>query len=148
MKKTTAIKAIVSSVSEAIKEAWKASDVGTRDLVTQPHEEGGWIYMNLIDGRLSIKRGPAKYTNAFQTEPAPQPEENNVLVASFHTHPIQPRPSNIDMRLDAGRGLPNLVACPIPGKTDVYQILPSGPPVRKHLASKLNFPGIAGGDGP
>ena len=139
-----------SMVLQAMEDAWKASDVrALRPLV--PHEEGGWIFMNLITGSLSIKRGAATHTDAFKLEPGPDAEENNVLVATFHTHPTmvkKPGPSDADKKADNRRGVPNLVVCNKGTKPDEFQIKLSGPPVRKHLASKSKFPGASGGDGP
>jgi len=140
-----------SIVSDAIKEAWNQSDVGARDLVSQPHEEGGWIFMNLMDGSLHIERAKAEGTDFLRVEPAPDVKDS-VLVGLFHTHPaLGPRiakPSPDDKTNDARRGVPNLVAGNTGTKPEVFQIYLSGPVVRKHLASDTKFPGPGGGIAP
>ena len=139
-----------SVVAAAIKDAWNASDVGTRDLVTEPHEEGGWIFMNLIDGSLSIVRAKAEGTNFIRVEPPPDVPDS-ILVAIFHTHPhMGPRakPGRHDIQHDARRGVPNLVAANTGNNPEVYQIYLSGPSMRKHLASETKIPGRSGGIAP
>lgn len=138
-----------STVLQAIKDAWSASDVGIQDLVTQPHEEGGWVFLNLIDGGLSIERAKPKFTDAIKLEPAPQVADS-VLVALFHTHPSlrNAGPSSHDLREDKRRGVPNLVAANKGNDPKTFQIFLSGPAARKHLASDTSFPGQSGGIGP
>jgi hypothetical protein len=136
-----------SVVAEAIRSAWQASDVGTRDMVTEPHEEGGWVFMNLIDGSLSVHRAKAEGTNYIRVEPPPD-VESSVLVAIFHTHPHLGRvakPSRHDIIQDERRGIPNLVAGNPGNDPRVFQVYLSGPPVRKHLASSTKIPGNSGG---
>lgn len=139
-------------VLQAITDAWTASDVGVKDLVTQPHEEGGWIFLNLIDGSLSIQRAKAEYTDAIKLEPAPRVTDS-ILVGLFHTHPSpsSPGPSRPDLKEDKRRGVPNLVA--IADKkakkgAPPFKIMLSGPAARKHLASDTSFPGPSGGISP
>jgi len=139
-----------STVSEAINDAWRASDVGINDRVLQAHEEGGWVFMNLIDGSLSIERAKPVGTDFIIVEPPPQVEDS-VLVAIFHTHPdLGPvgMPSRHDRREDSRRGVPNLVAGNTGNKPDVFQVRLSGPSVRKHLASEYGIPGPTGGEAP
>ena len=134
-------------VVEAINAAWSASDVGTRDLVTEPHEEGGWVFMNLIDGSLSTARAKAEGTDFIRVEPPPD-VDNSVLVAIFHTHPHLGRaakPSRPDLVQDQRRGVPNLVAGNTGSDPTKFQIYLSGPPARKHLASTTKIPGPSGG---
>jgi hypothetical protein len=140
----------ISVVATALQDAWKASDVGVRDLVTQPHEEGGWVFMNLIDGSFSIERAQAVGTNFIKVEPPPDVKDS-VLVAIFHTHPTlvkKPGPSPDDLKQDKRRGVPNLVAASTTGKPDVFKIYLSGPAARKHLASDTKIPGPSGGIAP
>lgn len=136
-----------SKVYQALEDAWKASDVGISDLVTQAHEEGGWVFMNLIDGSLSIERAKAEGTNFLRVEPPPDVPDS-ILVAIFHTHPHLGRsakPSRHDIVNDARRGVPNLVAGNPGTNPRVFQIYLSGPAVRKHLASDTKIPGSSGG---
>lgn len=140
-----------SVVAEAIKDAWNASNVGTRDLVSQPHEEGGWIFLNLIDGSLHIERATPTGGNFIKLNPAPDVEDS-VVVAIFHTHPFlggpKARPSSRDKSLDERDGVPDLVAANPGTDPKVFRIYLSGPPVRKHLASDTKFPGPSGGIAP
>ena len=141
-----------SVVLQAITDAWNASDVGVKDLVTTPHEEGGWIFLNLIDGNISIQRATPQYTDALKVEPAPQVADS-ILVGLFHTHPSPSStgPSRPDLKEDKRRGVPNLVAI-IDKKAKKgalpFKILLSGPAARKHLASDTSFPGPGGGISP
>jgi hypothetical protein len=139
-------------VSEAIKAAWLASDIGANDRVAQAHEEGGWVFMNLIDGSLFIERAKAEGTDFIRVEPPPDVANGNVLVAIFHTHPHMGArtapPSRDDLTQDKRRGIPNCVAGTTGTKSDVYQVRLSGPPARKHLASDTKIPGSSGGVAP
>jgi hypothetical protein len=137
-------------VRQALDSAWSASDVGKRDLVTEAHEEGGWVFMNLIDGSLSIERAKAEGTDFIRVEPPPD-VENSIVVAIFHTHPQLGRaapPSHDDRINDERRGVPNLVAGNPGADPRVYQVYLSGPPARKHLASDRKIPGRSGGFAP
>jgi hypothetical protein len=139
------------TVYEAIAEAWEASNVGVNDLVTQAHEEGGWIYLNLVDGSLSVARATPQFTDAIKIEPAPAHNPNNVLVATFHTHPHLGRaapPSSHDLVHDVRRGVPNLVSGNPGSDPAKFQIFLSGPSARRHLASDTQFPGPSGGIAP
>lgn len=139
-----------SKVAEALDAAWSASDVGVKDAVTQAHEEGGWVFMNLIDGSFSTPRATPTGTNFLVVEPPPD-VENSVLVAIFHTHPTlvtKPGPSPDDLKQDKRRGVPNLVAASTKGKPKVYQVFLSGPAARAHLASDTKIPGPSGGIAP
>jgi Domain of unknown function (DUF4157) len=140
-------------VAEAIKDAWKASDPGTKgDLVTQPHEEGGWVFMNLIDGSLSTERAPAVGKNFIDLTNPPD-VENSVVVATFHTHPNmgpnwQAAADPKDKANSETRGLPSLIAGNPGNNPDIFQVFLAGPPVRKHLASDTKLPGRSGGIAP
>ena len=137
-------------VLDEISAAWRASDVGVHDRVTEAHEEGGWVFMNLIDGSLSTVRATPQGTNFIVVEPPPE-VDNSVLVAIFHTHPHLGRfakPSRHDRTQDDRRGVPNLVAGSTGADPKVFQVYLSGPPARKHLASEYRIPGPSGGDAP
>ena len=141
------------NVAEAIEAAWQASDIGAKDRVTEGHEEGGWIFMSLIDGSLSIQRAKPEGTDFIRLEPPPDAGYGEVLVAMFHTHPTIGRrdtafPSSSDLTRDKRRGVPNLVAGNLGKKRDVFQVRLSGPAQRKHLASDTKIPGPSGGIGP
>ena len=143
-------------VLAAIEQAWKASNVdvvGGGDLVSPPHEEGGWIFMNVIDGSLSTRSAEAKYTDAIDLNDPPE-EKDSVVVANFHTHPhlgrglAKAKPSWEDRQLGRKYGVPNLVAINPGKKPDVFQIVHTGPTVREHLASDKEYPGPSGGIAP
>ncbi len=144
-----------SKVFEAIKKAWSQSDPGTNprgDLVVQPHEEGGWVFLNLIDGSLSIERAKPVGGNFIVLNPAPD-VDHSVVVAIFHTHPNlgpgkKAQPDRRDKTLDERDGVPDLVAGNPGTNPDTFQIYLSGPAVRKHLASEKKFPGRSGGYAP
>jgi hypothetical protein len=138
-------------VSDAIKAAWDASSVGTRDRFSQPHEEGGWIFLNLIDGSLHIERAPPTGGNFITLNPPPDVDDS-VVVGVFHTHPFigapNAKPSSRDRSLDKRDGVPDLVAANTGTDPKVFQIYLSGPPVRGHLASDTKMPGPSGGIAP
>jgi hypothetical protein len=140
-----------SVVADAIKKAWAESDVGMRDLVSQPHEEGGWIFLNLIDGTLHIERAVPKGANFITLNPPPD-VANSVVVAVFHTHPFlggpRAKPSARDKSLDTRDGVPDLVAANTGADPKVFQIYLSGPHARRHLASDKKLPGPSGGIAP
>jgi len=142
------------TVSDALNDAWKASDPGIphRDRVLIPHEEGGWVFMNLIDGTLHIERATAQGTNFIKLEPPPD-VPNSVVVALFHTHPnlgpgFKAEPSSDDKKADNRRGVPNLVAGSPNSKPDSFKIFLSGPSVRPHVGSDKKLPGPGGGTKP
>jgi hypothetical protein len=140
-----------SVVSDAIQAAWEASDIGMNNRVTQAHEEGGWVFMDLIDGSLSIQRAKAEGTDFIRLEPPPDVASSSVLVATFHTHPALGRPappSKPDRTQDTRRGIPDLVAGNTGAKANVYQVRLSGPTARTHLASDRKIPGPSGGIAP
>lgn len=137
-------------VAEAIQAAWDASNVGINDRVLQAHEEGGWVFLNLITGDLSIERAKPEGTNFIKVEPPPDVADS-VLVAIFHTHPHMGRPappSPPDLKQDKRRGVPNLVAGNTGTKATEYQVRLSGPSARLHLASDTKIPGTSGGIAP
>src|SRR6185503_10561109 len=118
-----------------IESAWTASDVGKKDMVTQAHEEGGWVFMDVITGSLSTQRATPEGTNYIRLEPPP--DAPGVLVAMFHTHPTpeaKPGPSGEDKKQDKRRGVPNLVAAIRTGTKDLkkFEIYLSGPDARAH----------------
>jgi hypothetical protein len=95
------------TVLSALSKAWKDSLPGSsllaenRDqLSTRNHEEGGWVYVNLVTNSIVIRRQSAEDHTNFETDSAgnlmpwislelPPKVDNCVLVANFHTHPNQ-----------------------------------------------------------
>jgi hypothetical protein len=119
------------TVHAALADAWRGSlpespfGLATdRDQVeTHNHEEGGWIYVNLVTNAIEVRRQSAKdhtdfewddYGNlvpAISLELPPEPKDC-VLVANFHVHPNQPRyagASGWDGRSISGKLVPGLL---------------------------------------
>jgi hypothetical protein len=134
-------------VLEALKLAWSLSNVEIHTPMDPPHEEGGWVFMNLFDGSLSIHWAKPEGTDYIRLEPAPDVPDS-VLVAHFHTHPAlgpAAKPGTHDKRRDEWRGIPNLTVGNTEAKPEVFHIYLSGPAARKHLASDTKLPGRSGG---
>ena len=141
-----------SLVYEAIKLAWMTSNPGKHGSLLTPLEQGGWVFLNLIDGSLSTRRSDLRGRNFIDLNHPPD-VEHSVIVAEFHTHPnlgggANPKPSRGDRSSDTEHGVPDLVAGTPGTDPDVFEIYLSGPPVRKHLASSNKIPGVTGGDAP
>jgi hypothetical protein len=152
-------------VQAQLRAAWTAS--GPR--VSAPgdggaqHEEGGWIYFDLVTGNLAFRRQAAGGGAAINLS-APPVINGHVVVAKFHTHPNLGAnwvsgPSAID---DDGDGVPDrgdVVVDPNHGVPDIVVNTPgvnpanfttalSGPGRRLHLAGNQGLPGAAGGVAP
>jgi hypothetical protein len=98
-------------VRAAIEQAWLDS------LANDPilrHEEGGWIYLDLTSGALSVIRAMAGATSAIILSDPPA-VAGAVVVGKFHTHPNpeiegwEMGPSPSDQRIDAAHGVPDLI---------------------------------------
>ena len=99
------------AVQAALDEAWEDS---LPVMATLRHEEGGWIYMDMYSGELSIVRatgGAQTYINLNE----PPSFDGSVIVGKFHTHPNptiegwHPGPSQSDRRIDEIHGVPDLI---------------------------------------
>jgi hypothetical protein len=108
-------------VVQALDQAWRETNADTIP-VTAACEQGGWIYMNLRTGRLTIRRQdnrlrrPARpgqnQGGAFDISLDPCPTVNgSILVAYFHTHPSVPftGASDPDRALGGQHGVPGIV---------------------------------------
>jgi hypothetical protein len=122
------------TVREALERAWIDS------LPADParrHEEGGWIYMDLTSGAISVARTPSG-AQAMLDVTNPPVVPGSTVVATFHTHPNptaegwDPRPSVADTRSAWLLGVP----CVIRTDAGVYT---AGPESRRG--------GLAGGPG-
>jgi hypothetical protein len=98
-----------STVNGAINDAWADSlpmmpvAKSTGQLSTHNHEEGGWIYMNLVTGKVVIRRQEAEGNTSIELDATgevdkiwislerPPKVEDCVLVATFHVHPNDAR---------------------------------------------------------
>lgn len=121
-------------VQMALEEAWIDSQA---DDPLNRHEEGGWIYLDVTTGRLTIQRAPAGVQASVDLRNPPL-RAGSVVVGKYHTHPNptsegwNPGPSAQDRALDARHGVPDLIRA----DNGVYV---SGPDSRRG--------GLAGGPG-
>lgn len=98
-------------VMQALAQAWIDSQA---DGPTQRHEEGGWIYMDLSAGELTIQRAARGLSAAIDLS-IPLLVPGSIVVGKFHTHPNpssegwDPRPSPKDRRVDDAHGVPDLI---------------------------------------
>jgi hypothetical protein len=123
-------------VRAAMATAWADS---FPDDPTLRHEEGGWIYMNVTSGEVTVRRAPPGERDGIDLS-NPVAVSGCVVVGVYHTHPNptalgwNPEPSPHDRFLDARRGVPDLIA------SDVG-VFHSGPPSRRGgLAGPLGYP--------
>ena len=123
-------------VKQALEEAWvnsQSADPADR------HEEGGWIYMDLNTGELTIRRAPAGQTAQIEIGNPPL-LPGCIIVATFHTHPNPTAqgwnsgPSDADEFVHAQVGVPGLIRA-----DDGVHVV--GPASRRGgLAGGLGFP--------
>jgi hypothetical protein len=98
-------------VRDALEQAWLDSLSG--DPVLR-HEEGGWIYMDLTSGVVSVQRAPPGYGASIVLD-FPPLVPGSVVVGVFHTHPNpsaegwDPGPSPSDHMMDHLNGVPDLI---------------------------------------
>jgi hypothetical protein len=98
-------------VQRAFAEAWR--DTNADDTIHgNPHasEQGGWIYMALGNGSLSIRRARHHTVSSIRLDP-PDIVAGSVIVATFHTHPGSPftGASDFDRQLSIQQGVPGFV---------------------------------------
>ena len=98
-------------VQRALAQAW--ADSLPADPVHR-HEEGGWIYMNVVTGEITVERA-ASGSQARLDLNNPPNTVDSAVVGKFHTHPNptdegwDPGPSDTDRRTDAVHGVPDLI---------------------------------------
>lgn len=100
----------VSEVQRALEQAWVSSTVNDPNLA---HEEGGWIYMDVTTGQVTVRQVPSGRRGSVQLGNPPT-VPGSVVVASFHTHPNRdfPGPSTVqggDLDLQRDRGVPGII---------------------------------------
>ena len=139
-------------VSTALRAAWVASNPAVNPPVGTQHEEGGWVYLNLITGELSVRRAAGGAGAAINLA-APPLLPDRIVVAKFHTHPnLGPgwlaAPSPQDTAVDATHGVPDIVVGTAGVNPAVFQFFASGPDRRAHLAGNRRLPGAGGGLAP
>jgi hypothetical protein len=123
-----------AAVREAFSNAWTDSEPGP-----DGHEEGGWIYLNLVTGAISTERADpdASLSKRIQLGYPPKVVDA-VLIGTFHTHPI-PGPfqgfaSDADEELARGWKVPSAIV-PGEGRSKWF-----GPRFREHLSGGQTFP--------
>jgi len=98
-------------VQRAIQDAWIDSLPNDPQ---QRHEEGGWIYMNTLDGTIIVRRAPAGAQAELILENPPVVAAS-IVVGVFHTHPNPSsegwisEPSDEDRQADDRDGVPDLI---------------------------------------
>jgi hypothetical protein len=98
-------------VQQAMTQAWQDSQVNDPN---NRHEEGGWIYLDLNTGALTIRRAPPGRRTRLNLANPPLPPDN-VIVGTFHTHPNptaegwEPGPSPQDAQGATYSGVPWLI---------------------------------------
>jgi hypothetical protein len=99
------------AVQQALDDAWR--DSLSPDPV-QRHEEGGWIYLDLVTGQLVTFRALRGIADAIDLS-SPPTVSGLIVVGKFHTHPNptsegwQSGPSAVDQAIDALHGVPDLI---------------------------------------
>ena len=94
-----------------LERAW--NDSNPHDPETR-HEEGGWIYMNLLSGEITVRRAVAGQQSEVNLADPPH-VSGHVIVGVFHTHPNpsaegwEPGPSEADRFADERDGVPDLI---------------------------------------
>ena len=132
--------------------AWNASNPAVNPPVVGQHEEGGWVYLNLITNALTVRRQAAGGGAAINLA-APPIVADSIVVAKFHTHPnLGPAwmagPSPQDTLVDAAHGVPDIVVGSNNVNPATFNIFSNGPHRRLHLAGNQGLPGAAGGLAP
>jgi hypothetical protein len=95
----------------ALDQAWIDSERG--DPVRR-HEEGGWIYLNVTTGDLTVRRALRGRGSGIDLE-KPGIIAGSVVVGKFHTHPNPTSegwisgPSGGDVLIDEEHGVPDLI---------------------------------------
>lgn len=132
--------------------AWTASNPTLNPPGGTQHEEGGWVYLDLITGELQTRReAPGAGASINLTNPPILAD--NVVVSTFHTHPnLGPGwvagPSPGDTASDAADGVPDIIVGTTGVDPAVFTFFPSGPVRRAHLAGNQGRPGPTGGLAP
>ncbi len=98
-------------VRQALEDAWRDSLAHDP---AQRHEEGGWIYLDLLTGQVLAVRAPRGMVDAIDLT-SPPPWTGLIVVGKFHTHPNPTSegwrggPSAVDRATDAAHGVPDLI---------------------------------------
>jgi len=134
-----------SVVKSACDTAWAASNSDAKN-PNDWRENGGYIFMNLISGEISISTVPPGNWGRLDL-PSPDLKTipaNTIVVGIFHTHPNPDAPQVCeDHDIDKSKvdGVPDVVRGP-------KGPFPCGVERRLHLAGARSYPGPSGGDPP
>jgi hypothetical protein len=142
-------------VQAALQNAWGASNAAVNPPQAHQHEEGGWVYLNLITNELAVQRQAAGAGHEIDLHQPPVVADS-IVVAKFHTHPNlgpgwRAEPSQGaagDQGVDAGHGVPDIVVGTTGVNPATFTTFASGPDRRLHLAGDRGLPGAAGGVAP
>ncbi|MEO5592587.1 MAG: DUF4157 domain-containing protein, partial [Chitinophagaceae bacterium] len=140
-----------ATVLATLSAAWAASSAALTcgGGATTAHEEGGWIYLNLITNAITSQRATVGAQASIDLW-SPIEVADSVIVGTFHTHPNvgpcwgAPFASPPDIRNANNRGLPNIVRGAFPAVANTSDVF-GGPSQRLHLAGPVLFPGTTGG---
>jgi hypothetical protein len=144
-----------ATVQATLSAAWAASGAAlTTPGVAAPagvHEEGGYIYLNLITGLLATSRAAAGAQASLPLDD-PDPPTECITVGGFHTHPNvgpgwgAPQPSGADTTWATDNGIPLLLRGAFPTVAATSDNFTGS--TRLHLAGGTGFPGSTGGVAP
>ncbi len=118
---------------------------------TTAHEEGGFIYLNLINGNISTNRVAAGGQASLPLS-NPANVADSIVVGGYHTHPNvgncwgSPFFSQADIDWSNINGVPLLMIGAFPGIANTS--FHATGPARRHLAGNRGLPGAAGGLAP
>ncbi len=119
---------------------------------TGTHEEGGWIYLNIITGGVYTRRARGGGQATLNLANPPQILDS-IVVGTFHTHPnlgdcwgVQP--GTDDVNFSRFVGVPLLARGMQGGVTQDFVTQPPAPQHRAHLAGPRGYPLAGGGIAP
>jgi hypothetical protein len=128
-----------------LRAVWAASNPTLNPPGGTQHEEGGWVYMNIITNLITVSRAPGG-GGAIINLAGPPVIADSIVVGTYHTHPnLGPAwtagPSGPDGVADAADAVPGIVV----GSTGLTAAAPitffaSGPNRRAHLAGSQSLP--------
>lgn len=98
-------------VRAAMEAAWTDS---RPDDPERRHEEGGWVVMSPSTRELRLVRSKGGEQAHIDLSKPPEPEDDALIVATFHTHPnpvppFEAGPSRSDLDMDRSRGVPGII---------------------------------------
>jgi hypothetical protein len=145
-----------ATVQAALAAAWASSGAAITPAPPAPappgvHEEGGFIYLNIITNTITTDRVSPGRQASLRLE-GPNPPADAVTVGGYHTHPNvgpawgPPVASPADTSWATRKGIPLLLRGAFPTVAATSDA--STGPARAHLAGDREFPGATGGLAP